>query len=228
MPFGFLPIFSIYLPDTLNPLSLYFDNGNAYIGTAEGVIMVNNNEFVKINNPVMSLCKSKAGVWALTPYKIRIFGDNGEEITNLKFPESVKTLRCYQKGVYITTENRIVYIPPSSAPRAVVSGWFADALWSGDTLYLLSDYAIKFFYNGKVRTLLNLRINTSAIRFEKFDRWFFVLDGDNWLWVADKMGATKIITADNFTTKGDTLILFRRERFGNFIYVLKILRYGEN
>ncbi len=228
MPFGFLPIYSIYLPDTLSPLSLHFDNGRVYIGTAEGIIMVNNNEFVRINNPVISICKSKAGIWALTPYKIRVFNDDGKEVINLKFSENVKILRCAQKGVYATTEKDIVYIPVSSAPKTILNGEFPDILWSDDTLYLLSDYEIKFFYNGNVKTLLNLYINTSAIRFEKFDKWFFVLDGDNWLWVADKRKTTKITTADNFTTKGDTLILFRRENFGNFIYVFKILRYGED
>lgn len=223
MIYGFWPIFSIVLSDTLNPLSLYFDNGNVYIATAEGVIIVNNRKIVRINNPVISVCKSEVGIWALTPYKISIFNDEGKEILKFKFPKNVKSLRCAKKGAYAITEDEIVYISISSAPKTIIKGEFVDMIWSGDTLYLLNEYGIRFFHKGSVRDLFN--INITAVKFEKFGKRFFVLDNENWLWVVGRKKSIRIINADNFTVKGDTLVLFRRENFGNFVYVLRV--YGK-
>jgi len=127
--------------------------------------------------------------------------------------------------VYILTSENILLSREGEAPRVITKGVFSDIFAFRDTLYILEDNLLKRFYNGKSEIVLNFE--REFLRIWKVGQIYLLLDKENTLWAyfGGRMG--RVLKVDNLSVKGDTVVIYRNEDFGKYIYVLRALRCGK-
>jgi hypothetical protein len=220
---GFLPIYTLQIPDTLEISSIWFEGGVVYWGSLDGSVFANLHQVLRTEEPIISICKRSGKIYAGGIFKI--YEANGGNSHTFRIPHLIKNISCSRGGVYILTSENILLSREGEAPRVITKGVFSDIFAFRDTLYILEDNLLKRFYNGKFEIVLNFE--REFLKIWKVGQIYLLLDKENTLWAyfGGRMG--RILKVDNLSVKGDTVVIYRDEDFGKYIYVFRVLRCGK-
>ncbi len=220
---GFIPIYTLHLPDTLEPSSLWLEGGVVYWGTLDGSIFANLQPILRTDEPVTSLCKKKGKVFVGGVFKI--YEINGGNLHSFRIPYPMRSIYCLRDGVLVLTDEYILISKDREAPRVITKGKFSDIFVSRDTFYVLEGNIVKRIYGGKTEIIFSLEAD--FLRIWKIGGIYLLLDKENTLWtyVGGRMG--RVLRVDNLSVKGDTVVIYRNEEFGKYIYVFRALRCGK-
>ena len=220
---GFIPIYTLHLPDTLEPSSLWFEGGVVYWGTLDGLAFANFQTILKTDEPVISICKGRRKIFVGGVFKIYEIDEGNVQVFSLPYP--VKSIACSRDGIFILTSENVLFSREGEAPRVIKRGIFSDIFALKDTLYILEDNTIKKFYREKSEIILSFE--REFLKIWKMGQAYLLLDKENFLWeyFGGRMG--RILRADNLAVKGDTVVIYRNEDFGKYIYVHRALKCGK-
>ncbi len=224
MFYGFMPIFSLHIPDTLNITSLSFFGGKVIFSTAEGYVFLDTLRIFKIPAMALGTCVSDGEIWVSSVYKIFKIDTSGQILDVLKFPQIIHSIRCQGKDIYVSYNQSIAVLKEKFSPKEILSveEEFQDFITYEDTLWILFDSYITVYVEDSLLKIYPTVLDGKTLR--KYRKVFWILDGKGNLWfVGEKKRVLCFENVLQFDVRGDTLVVLRNERFGRFINVLKVL-----
>lgn len=220
---GFIPLFNIAIPESLNITSLSFKEGKVLFTTLEGYVFVDTAIRAKLPYDLTKICINKY-ILVSSTFRIYELNDSGKIAQVYKFKDPIISLRCYD-SIFVGLKGKIVVIKDGFAPRSVLSldEEFEDFEFHNDTFYVLFRNGIGVFFKDTLRNFINLDLGTLKL-IQIYDGKFWILDDDGNIWAfSEKSPPRKILKGLYFHLHGDTLVVLRDEKFGRFINVLRVV-----
>ncbi len=220
---GFIPLFNIALPESLNITSLSFRGGKVLFTTLEGYIFIDTASRVKLPFALTDICANKY-IWVSSAFRIFELNDSGKITRVYKFKDPIISLRCYD-SLFVGLKSKIVVIKEGFAPYEVLSLYeeFEDFEFHKDTFYVLFRNGIGVFFKDTLRRFINSDVGVLKLM-QIYDGKFWVVDEDGNIWVfSERFPPRKVLKGIYFHLHGDTLVVLREEKLGRFINVLRVV-----